>query len=148
MINVPFVHNDGGRLAAGFKGSAGDCGVRAAAIVSRRSYREVYDELFAMQCEYISRKRKLKNKKASPRNGVYRDVLHDYMTANGATYIAFAGIGKPPIRVFQVAAHYSQRRLILRLARHYSTLIDGCNHDTWYQHPEKRVYSIWIMPDA
>ena len=37
-----YEYNDGGREAAGFKGSAGDCAVRALSIVTGREYNEVY----------------------------------------------------------------------------------------------------------
>jgi hypothetical protein len=42
---MEFVYDDGGRAAAGFKGSTGDCVVRAIAIASGKPYREVYDAL-------------------------------------------------------------------------------------------------------
>ena len=53
MIN--FAYDDGGRAAAGFKGTTGDCVVRAISIAlqaedyasSAATYREVYDEMAA-----------------------------------------------------------------------------------------------------
>ena len=44
---VAFQHDDGGRKAAGYKGSAGDCVTRAIAIAAELPYREVYDALAA-----------------------------------------------------------------------------------------------------
>lgn len=35
--------NDGGRAAAGYKGSTGDCVVRSIAIATGRPYQEIYD---------------------------------------------------------------------------------------------------------
>jgi hypothetical protein len=40
-----YIHNDGGRAAAGFKGSTGDCVCRAIAIASGRPYAEVHKRL-------------------------------------------------------------------------------------------------------
>ncbi|WP_231970582.1 hypothetical protein [Polynucleobacter necessarius] len=40
-----FEFNDGGREAAGFKGGAGDCVVRAIAIAAELPYMEVYEDL-------------------------------------------------------------------------------------------------------
>jgi len=40
-----FVYNDGGREAAGYKGTAGDCVCRAVAIAAELPYQEVYDRL-------------------------------------------------------------------------------------------------------
>ena len=38
-----WIENDGGRKAAGFDGSAGDCCVRAISIAMKKSYKEVWD---------------------------------------------------------------------------------------------------------
>ena len=43
--NMPFVKDDGGRSAAGYKGQAGDCVCRAVAIASGLPYAEVYATL-------------------------------------------------------------------------------------------------------
>jgi hypothetical protein len=42
---MQFVYNDGGRKAAGFKGTTGDCVTRAIAIATDRPYIEVYNAL-------------------------------------------------------------------------------------------------------
>ena len=42
---MKYQYDDGGRAAAGFKGTTGDCGVRAIAIATDRNYRDVYDEI-------------------------------------------------------------------------------------------------------
>jgi hypothetical protein len=39
----PWTYDDGGRKAAGFVGSTGDCVCRAIAIAAQRPYREIYD---------------------------------------------------------------------------------------------------------
>ena len=40
---IKFNYNDGGRLESGFKGSAGDCGVRALAITLNKPYKEIME---------------------------------------------------------------------------------------------------------
>ena len=42
---MSYVYNDGGRERAGYKGKAGDCGVRALAIALQLPYKEVYDKV-------------------------------------------------------------------------------------------------------
>ena len=42
---IKFKYNDGGRANAGYKGTCGDCAVRAIAIASGKPYKEVYTEL-------------------------------------------------------------------------------------------------------
>jgi hypothetical protein len=146
-MTVAFVINDGGRAAAGFKGVTGDCGVRAAAIALQRPYQEVYDALFerAKAFKAKSRKAAVKKSSASPRNGVWREVLWPYIEDAGGVWVPLAGIGLTPVRVFQVAARWPRERLVLSLARHYSAMVDGMIHDAWPQHDEKRVYGVWVI---
>ena len=42
---MKYLFNDGGRKAAGYKGTAGDCGARAMAIALGLDYQAVYKEL-------------------------------------------------------------------------------------------------------
>ncbi len=147
---VRFIMNDGGRHAAGFKGRAGDCGVRAAAIATGTDYRDAYAALYQRQRAFRARSRRriVRVHSPSPRNGVWREVMHEHMIAFGAAWIPLADIGGPVVRVRDVAELWPSGRIIMRLARHYSAMIDGVNHDTWEQHQEKRVYGIWLLPGA
>jgi hypothetical protein len=150
---MAFQQSDGGRAAAGFKGTCGDCGVRAAAIATGREYRAVYDELFARSknLHATSRKKAVKKAegrkaKASPRAGIFREVMGPYLKEAGADWIPLAYIGSKPVRVREVAARWPDQKLVMSLARHYSAMVNGINLDTWQQHPEKRVYGVWVMP--
>ena len=63
---MKFVFHDGGRTAAGYKGSTGDCVTRSIAIVTGRPYQEVYDALNELgRSERIS-KRKKRDQTAGP----------------------------------------------------------------------------------
>lgn len=143
-----FIKSDGGRAAAGYKGSARDCGVRAAALVTGADYRDTYAALFDRQRAFkaASKKKCVINRSASPRNGVWHMVMHQHMADAGAQWIALAEIGGDVVRVRDVSERWPVGRIMIRLARHYSAIIDGVNYDTWEQHPEKRVYGAWLMP--
>lgn len=150
---LPFTASDGGRADAGYKGTTGDCGVRSAAIVTGLPYKQVYDELHMMQLAFLgNKKRTQKWRKAidnkgyygSPRNGVYREVMHPFAEAHGLQWIALAKIGEPVVRVHEVASRWPNSSMILNLQGHYSVLDKGVNLDTWKQHPNKRVYGVWI----
>lgn len=56
---VKFKYDDGGRAKAGFKGTTGDCAVRALAIAMKKSYAETYEWLnqcaFADRCHHTPR---------------------------------------------------------------------------------------------
>lgn len=97
---MTFIEHDGGRAEAGYKGKTGDCGVRAAAIVTNLPYKEIYKELFERQKAYHATSRRKAVKKAdartvsaSPRGGIWKEVLGPLLIEHGATYISLAGIG-------------------------------------------------------
>lgn len=139
-----FRYYDGGRSEAGFKGTTGDCGIRAAAIALRRDYKQVYDELQALQTAFNATKRTVKPAHKYVRNGVWREVMHTLLTAAGYRWVPLAEIGGEVVRVKDVAERWPNGRVVMRLARHFSTMVDGVNVDTWEQIPEKRVYGVWI----
>lgn len=67
------VHDDGGRAAAGFKGTTADCVCRAIAIATEVPYADVY----AMLALEGSRERtgRRKRGRSHPRTGVYNHAL-------------------------------------------------------------------------
>lgn len=141
-----FIEHDGGRSAAGYKGSARDCAVRAAAIVLSMPYASTYEMLQERQKAFKARSRRksVKLASASPRTGVWREVMHGHMIEHGAQWVPLSTIGGEVFRVKDVAERWPSERLIMRLGKHYSAMIDGVNLDTWQQHPMKRVYGVWI----
>lgn len=69
---MEFIFHDGGRAAAGYKGTTGDCVTRSIAIATGKTYQEVYDALnhLAMR-ERIGRRQR---KRSSSRTGVFRNT--------------------------------------------------------------------------
>lgn len=130
--------NDGGRAEAGFKGSTGDCATRAVAIATGKSYREVYDLIN----EYAKRERR--KKKSNARTGVYRATLHKLLTDLGWKWTACCKVGDPR-RVHVCSDELPQGTIILRLSRHFTTVIDGVLHDTYDCSREgtRMVYGYW-----
>ena len=131
--------NDGGRADAGFKGSTGDCVVRAIAIASGQPYQKVYDTLFEMNKEFAnkSRSRAAKRVKASggtPRNGNFHHTYHPYILSLGFEWI-------PTMKVGQGVTHHVRAdelpigTLILRVSKHLCAFINykdyGELHDTY-----------------
>lgn len=121
---LPFELDDGGRRAAGFQGEAGDCGVRAAAIALGLPYREVYDALYA-----IARGSRRLADRVSPRLGVARTVLHQYLERHGWRWVPTMAVGSPR-RVHMRPGELPGGRIIARLSRHYAAVVDGVVRDT------------------
>lgn len=137
-----FEYDDGGRAAAGFRGDAGDCAARAAAIASGVPYAEVYDRIneLAKSERRGSRKRGI----SSARNGVYRPTMHKLMAELGFEWTPTMLIGSG-CTVHVRADELPTGRLVLSLSKHYAAFIDGVLRDT---HDSSRdgtrcVYGYW-----
>lgn len=120
------VHDDGGREAAGYKGSARDCVARSIAIATGKPYGEVYDALAAGM---KARTRKgTGSGKASARNGVFRDVYQPYLESLGWTWTPTMKVGQGTT-VHLRADELPSGTLIVKVSRHLTAVIDGVIHD-------------------
>ncbi len=142
----PYVYDDGGRAAAGYKGETGDCGVRAAAIVTGLSYQEVYDDLNAMG---KAEKVRGKTKRSNSRTGISTKTLGRYLEARGFEWVPTMGIGTG-CQVHLKSDELPGGTIVARVSRHYAAVIDGVVHDT---HDSSRdgtrcVYGYWQRVSA
>lgn len=120
---MQFVFNDGGRVAAGFKGFARDCTVRAIAIATALPYMDVYDALFD-----LNRKRKSPGK-CSPRDGrTHRKTIRAYLESHGWKWTPTMGIGTG-CRVHLRDGELPIGRLVVSVSGHMVAVIDGVIHD-------------------
>jgi hypothetical protein len=132
---MKFVHNDGGRDAAGYKGDAGDCVTRSIAIATGRPYQEVYDALnkLAKRERTGVRKRGI----SSARSGVHKQTYRRYLESIGWRWTPTMQIGVG-CRVHLVYGELPPGRLIVSVSKHLTAVIDGVIHDT--HDPQRRVY--------
>lgn len=138
-----FQFDDGGRAAAGFKGSAGDCVARAVAIASGKPYAEVYAALAAG----AGGERGSRGKSA--RNGIRvgRKWFKDYMRAIGFVWTPTMRIGSGCTTHLRDGELPPSGRHVVHVSKHSVALIDGVLHDT---HDASRggsrcVYGYWTM---
>jgi hypothetical protein len=129
-----FIYDDGGRAAAGFKGEAGDCVVRAIAIASEKPYREIYDALTAAQKQYADTRRgrvaeNIRKRGPSPRNGAWKEVYRPFLESMGWQFVPTMKIGSG-CAVHLRADELPPGRLIVSLSGHLTAVIDGVAHDT------------------
>jgi hypothetical protein len=128
---MDFIYNDGGRAAAGYRGRAGDCVVRAIAIGTEKPYREVYDEINTLALEEGARK----GRRSSARRGVGRTTYERYLSQLGWQWVATMQIGGG-CRVHLRREELPNGRLVVRLSRHLTAVIDGAIHDIY--NPDRR----------
>ena len=125
---MEWVYNDGGRAAAGYKGTAGDCVCRAIAIATERPYQEVYDLIN----EYgkMERTGKRKRGKSSARNGVYKETIRKIMAHYGWSWTPTMQIGQG-CKVHLTADELPAGRLVVSISGHEVAVIDGVINDTY-----------------
>ena len=143
-----FVYNDGGRKAAGYKGSAGDCVTRAIAIAAQLPYQQVYDRLAEGNASQRKSKRTGKQSRSAS-NGIYtkRKWFKDYMLELGFVWTPTMQIGSG-CQVHLKADELPGGRIICSVSKHYVAVIDGVINDTYdCSRDDKRcVYGYWTMP--
>jgi imidazolonepropionase-like amidohydrolase len=136
---VRFVEDDGGRADAGYRGRAGDCVVRAVAIATGLPYQEVYDDLAAIHYTRTGTR--------SAREGTYPDDTRAYLASLGWEWTPTMGIGTG-CTVHLREDELPAGRIIARLSRHTTAVIDGTIHDTYDPSRDgtRCVYGYWKEP--
>jgi hypothetical protein len=124
---MPWAYDDGGRLRAGFPYRAGDCVCRAVAIASARPYREVHDELDDLARSFDSNYRFAG---ASASTGIPREIFRLYLADRGWTWHPVMGIGTGCTMHLR-AGEVPPGRIIARVSRHLTAVIDGTIRDTF-----------------
>jgi len=140
MLN--FQYNDGGRAAAGYKGSASDCVCRAIAIVTGKSYQEVYNGLWLRIRNQIGIGHEGRAG-TSPRSGLHPSTYGPYLEGLGYRWIAFARDGLDPSQI-------PTGRVVVHQSEHLAAIIDGVIHDM--RDPKlvgtDRVIGYWIPTES
>ena len=144
---MQFVYDDGGRANAGFQGKAGDCVTRAIAIAAQRSYAVTYFDMATIN----SKMKKTKGRKKgsvgikTAANGIYTTstLFKDYMIKLGFKWVACMKPGTG-CKVHLADGELPMGRLVVKLSRHLTSVIDGVIHDTY--NPE-RDDSFMFEPD-
>jgi hypothetical protein len=126
-----FVYDDGGREAAGYKGTTGDCVTRAIAIACELPYQEVYDALnIARQNPEKASpgtRRKLMN--SSARTGIFRRTSQQFLEEIGWTWVPTMQVGSG-CQVHLKADELPDGRIICKVSKHLVAVIEGVIHDT------------------
>lgn len=121
-----FVHNDGGRALAGYRGMTGDCVCRSIAIIADKPYQEVYDALNVLGT--AERKGKRKRGKSNARTGVYKSTIRKYLTSLGFEWTPTMAIGSG-CKVHLKSSELPKGRLLVSVSKHLTAVIDGVIHD-------------------
>jgi hypothetical protein len=142
-----FQFDDGGRLAAGYRGKAGDCVVRAIAIATGQPYQQIYDLVNSAAVHERTGKRK--RGKSNARTGVYRTSIKRVMNSLGWVWTPTMQIGSG-CTVHLRADELPSGRLVVSVSKHLTAVIDGVIHDTHdcSRRGTRCVYGYWQPPDV
>jgi hypothetical protein len=116
-----WVHSDGGRAAAGYKGDAPDCVTRAIALATGKPYKEVYDSIN----ELVRRASGGTLRKAGAARGVPSYLVGRYMAEVGWEYV--------PLRdaTYAHPALLQPGVIVVDAPRHLACVVDGVLYDTF-----------------
>lgn len=122
-----YIYDDGGRKAAGYQGTTGDCVCRAIAIATERPYQEIYDLINA----FGAKEHKTATKgKSSARTGVYKDTIRKVMAHLGWVWVPTMQIGQG-CTVHLREGELPMGRLVVSVSKHEVAVIDGVIHDIY-----------------
>jgi hypothetical protein len=132
-VRCEFVEDDGGRAAAGYGESSGDCVARAITIATGKPYAEVFEALKAAHDRYVKRLHPggdaaiaEERRRTEPvHNGCSETVYGRYLRSLGWQYTRIRE------RLCLRAGALSSGRLIVALDHHLVALIDGVIRDTY-----------------
>ncbi|MFA5398432.1 MAG: hypothetical protein WC346_20635 [Methanogenium sp.] len=142
-----FQYNDGGRKLAGYKSTTSDCVVRAISIVTNLPYQKVYDDINLLaRDERITKRR---TTKSSSSNGVYKCTYTKYLEKLGFKWVPTMFIGKG-CQVHLKENELPKGRLIVRLSKHLTSVIEGVIHDIYNPDREgtRCVYGYYIKEEV
>lgn len=124
-----WVATDGGRKAAGFDGDAGDCGVRAVAVVTDLSYRDAHSRF---------------NYDEESDEGLANMSIGEFLRELGWSSIPLQGKG---MNVREAAQEFGNGLIIAKMLNygHFVGIRDSKYHDTWNS-GELRAECIHIPP--
>ncbi len=120
-------YNDGGRIAARYKGDTDDCVCRSIAIATGLPYQTVYDGLIAAASN--ERRGKRKRGISHPRTGVYKDTIRRYMASLGWVWVPTMFIGSG-CKVHLRYGELPKGHLVVSVSKHTTAVIDWIVHDT------------------
>ncbi len=128
---MTWIYDDGGRAAAGYKGSAGDCVTRAIAIGTGLPYQAIYDILnVEAKTNPIHTRGSTKHvRNSSARTGVFRKHYERILKELGWIWTPTMAIGSG-CQVHLLRDELPSGRLICKVSMHLVAVIDGVIHDT------------------
>ena len=153
---IGYVQDDGGRAAAGFKGHAGDCVVRAIAILTRQPYADIYARMAAAmkQAGYSASGNGYRQK---PRPGLHPRIgprsVQNLVKRSYGLHRVDLGRGSRPT---YTEAWLRHGNCLVGTTKHISAIVDGALRDTFdgrtYDatiygrgaHEHRKAQSVWI----
>lgn len=147
MKMTTFKFNDGGRAAAGYAGTTGDCGVRAVAIVTGLPYQEVYEMFNDLAKSGKGYKQRKTGKVSNARTGIWQKDMGKIMASLGWKWQPTMFIGQG-CKVHLRHTELPTGNIICNVSRHYVAVINGVVNDIYdcSRNGQRCVYGYYYKP--
>ena len=140
---VDFYNDDGGRRAAGYRGTCGDCACRALAIALDQPYPELYQRISAGNKQfYLATGTFYKGRRYTARHGCRSEVWASILASHGWTSLPqdYTWETLPPTCLVQCAK--SARK---NASRHVAAVVQGTLRDSWNsRRTAPIIYQVWV----
>lgn len=139
---MQLIINDGGRSLAGFRGATGDCVCRAVSIAAELPYIWVYNKI--NEIAKSERAGKNKGARSSARTGVHKYTYKRLFSEIGWVWTPTMFVGGG-CRVHLTPSELPHGRLVVRISKHFTAVIDGVIHDVTdcSRSGSRCVYGYW-----
>ena len=137
-----FVRDDGGRAKAGFTpADVADSLCRSLAIVTRRDYAEVHQEINAWARDQGIRRR------SPAEGGLYIEEHKEFLKQSGLVWVPTMQIGKG-CEIHLRKEELPRGRLVVRISKRWTAAVNGMVHDTHDPSREgtRCVYGYYKLP--
>lgn len=148
---ISYEKDDGGRKDAGFKGTTGDCLTRAIAIITKKSYKEVYDSV----CDEMKKHGYVASGNARQQKHIKgkrhpKRIQEDVLEKHGFKKIRKSR-GMSNLTYTEAVKNYGEN-LIVTTTKHFASIENGVLKDLfdhryylWFgEYQERKARSIWV----
>jgi len=152
-VEMPWVYNDAGYRASGFRAKHGNNVVIALAIATGQDYRTVYEEIYRRQNDFVHKTRSKRIKKkggAISEVGVWPEVSKQYLVDLGWTWTSVMGIGTGTTMHLTYEEVPDEPVVLCSISRSLVAVMHGVVQATSdpSRNGSRAIYGYWLPPMA
>jgi len=148
-VAMPWKYNDGGYAKSGFRAKRGNNVVIALAIATDQIYREVYNQIYDRQVDFVAKSRSSRVKDKGPyipEVGVWPQVSKKYLLDLGWTWTPIMGIGTGTTVHLTYEEVPDEPLVVCSISRSLVTVVHGVVQATSdpSRDGSRAIYGYWV----